>query len=549
MKFLKKLLLAIILLPCTFMFTACLSTEPNVYLVDVVFESVGDETIFTYIYSNGYKKTKTIKNQSEPTKSIVDISKSDTDDTKFVIKYSDNSTSEITINSDNTNSIINFELKKDSDDTYVITYKNGDKDEIKIENTEINAVVGIQKTEGNNNKYTISFSDGSTSEISIDDDNVNSVVAFEKIDETTYIIRYEDGTSEEVTIIADNITAEKYYENKVIETYSQVANSSVLIHSSITNDEDHVNTGSGFIYSMNKSNGGKSYIITNHHVVEDNLTANGIAETIKIFPFGSSSGLTATYIGSSASIDVAVVEVNTQDLLTLNEYCYTPKIAEDRVLGDTAIAVGNPNAQGLTITSGRVSLEKTYKIFDETETKRQVFGLDTPLNPGNSGGGIYNLDGEVIGICEGGSIELQNIAYAIPIELVDAVAKNIIDQHNLSSTNTQAKRIKLGISVLDTNSRAEKDNNNITRIISDVNITEIDATGIAYKKFNLRQNDIITSININGTKYKINRIFDIDVYLLSIRSGDNVSFDYTRDGINKTSTLYSVQDSNLFVIE
>ena len=240
--------------------------------------------------------------------------------------------------------------------------------------------------------------------------------------------------------------------------------------------------------------------------------------------------------------------VDTQELLALNQYCYAPNIAEGRVLGDTAIAVGNPNSQGITITNGRVSLEYTYKYFDDTEYSRLVFGLDTPLNPGNSGGGIFNLDGHLIGIVEGGAPELENMAYAIPVELVESLVENIIDQYDTAQTYSKAKKILLGFKASNLNSRAEQDANGISKSVIDLTITEIDSTGLAYTKFNLRQNDILNEIIINGESFKIDQFYDLEVFILKIKAGDIVKFKYTRSGTTYTSTSYTFLASNVSTI-
>ena len=310
---------------------------------------------------------------------------------------------------------------------------------------------------------------------------------------------------------------------------------------------------------MDKSSGGKTYIITNHHVIEDENLADKISQEIYIFPFGAKYGLTATCIGASESIDVAILMVDTQALLELNEYCYAPAIAEDRVLGDTAIAVGNPENQGMTITSGRVSLEYKYIGVEDSSYDRVVFGLDTPINSGNSGGGIFNLNGELIGIADAKMIEfidtennstdnLDNMGYALPIELVEALAENILDQYNTNPTYTQAKKIKLGITIEVIDSHAVKDAKGITKTTTDVSIKSISTTDLAYTKFGLRQNDILNEIIINGTSYPVNYIFDFDTYLLYVRAGDTVKFKYTRGDVTYTSTTYTIKASDISVI-
>ena len=163
--------------------------------------------------------------------------------------------------------------------------------------------------------------------------------------------------------------------------------------------------GSGFIISSD------GYILTNAHVVAD-------SDTI-IVGLNDRTELTATLIGADERSDVALIKVDASDLPTVN-------IGDSSTLkvGQWVLAIGSPFGFNYTATQGIISgLSRSlpggnYVPFIQT---------DAAVNPGNSGGPLFNLAGEVIGINSqiysrtGG---YQGVSFAIPIE----VAMDVVSQ-------------------------------------------------------------------------------------------------------------------------
>ena len=140
-------------------------------------------------------------------------------------------------------------------------------------------------------------------------------------------------------------------------------------------------TGSGVIYSA------EGYIITNNHVVEG-------AERLSVTLFDGTSYL-AEVIGRDERTDLAVIKIEPESELTVATFGDSDKL----VVGETAIAIGNPGGENFTnsLTQGVISgLDRSISTSDGTVLK--VVQTDAAINPGNSGGALCNARGEVIGI-------------------------------------------------------------------------------------------------------------------------------------------------------
>lgn len=180
-------------------------------------------------------------------------------------------------------------------------------------------------------------------------------------------------------------------------------------------DEDSFRTperrgqGSGFIISPD------GIILTNHHVVDG-------ADEIKVHLFDDRE-LTAKVLGSDAKTDVAVIKVDAKDLPTAK----LGKSSDVKV-GEWVAAIGAPFGLDNSVTAGIVSAKSRNLPDDQFVPFIQT---DVAVNPGNSGGPLFNMKGEVIGInsqifsTTGGSMGLS---FAIPIDLVvkikDQLAKD-----------------------------------------------------------------------------------------------------------------------------
>src|SRR6266849_1421727 len=168
-------------------------------------------------------------------------------------------------------------------------------------------------------------------------------------------------------------------------------------------------TGSGVVIDAQQG-----LIFTNNHVIRD-------AEEI-IVELADGRKLPATRVGSDPGTNVAVIKVQAQNLTAL------PMGDSDELeVGDFVLAIGNPYQIGQTVTSGIISgLHRTNVGIEEYEDFIQT---DAAIYPGNSGGALVNLRGELIGINTafvGTSNTTPGMGFAIPINLVRSITDQIL---------------------------------------------------------------------------------------------------------------------------
>ena len=164
--------------------------------------------------------------------------------------------------------------------------------------------------------------------------------------------------------------------------------------------------GSGFIIDKD------GIIITNNHVVQ---SAEGIFVKLT-----NGKEYEAKVLGTDPTSDIAVIKINTKDNLKAVTFADSDKAR----VGDWVIAIGNPFGLGGTVTAGIISARNRDISLGKYDDFIQT---DAPINQGNSGGPLFNIKGEVVGINSailsnsGGSV---GIGFAIPANF----AKNVIKQ-------------------------------------------------------------------------------------------------------------------------
>jgi len=190
-------------------------------------------------------------------------------------------------------------------------------------------------------------------------------------------------------------------------------------------DRPSASLGSGFIISSD------GYVLTNAHVVDG---ANVV--TVKLT---DKREYKAKVVGADKQSDVAVLKIDAKDLPTV-------KIGDPRAskVGQWVVAIGSPYGFDNTVTSGIISA-KSRSLPDENYTP--FIQTDVPVNPGNSGGPLFNLQGEVIGINSmiysqtGG---FQGLSFAIPINEAMKVKDDLVKTGHVS-------RGRLGVAVQSVN--------------------------------------------------------------------------------------------------
>ena len=316
--------------------------------------------------------------------------------------------------------------------------------------------------------------------------------------------------------------------------------------SSSTTTKDYSSAGSGVIYQMDTSEG-DAFIITNYHVVYDasSNTENGISEDISVYLYGSEieeKAIKATYVGGSLYYDIAVLRVEDSEILAASSAsAVTATDSDEIVVGDGAIAIGNAQGLGISSTSGVISVDSEYITMtaadEKTKVSFRVMRVDTAINSGNSGGGLYDDEGNLIGIVNAKIIYdgVENIGYAIPSNVAVSIAENIID-YCYGTDTERVQRAFLGITVSALDSKAVYDSTTgLISIKETVSVYEVSSDSLADGV--LQAGDVLVSANINGNTTEITRQYHIIDMMLDVRVGDVVTLKILRGGEEMTVSI------------
>ena len=285
---------------------------------------------------------------------------------------------------------------------------------------------------------------------------------------------------------------------------------------------------------------GDAFIITNYHVVYNasSQTANHISDDITVYLYGSEfleMGIPATYVGGSLFYDIAVLRVEDSDILKNSDACAVTVADSDKVVvGSTAIAIGNAKGYGISASTGIVSVDSEHLTMlgadDKTTVTFRVMRVDAAVNQGNSGGGLHNTSGDLIGIVNAKTIAdgVEGIGYAIPSNIAVSVANNIIDY--CYGTDTESvQRALLGITLGIADSKAVYDaETGMFTIEETVIVQAVNAGALADGL--LKEGDVLVSAAINGNAKEITRQFHMIDMSLDMRVGDIITMNVLRDG-------------------
>ena len=267
-------------------------------------------------------------------------------------------------------------------------------------------------------------------------------------------------------------------------------------------------SGSGFIFSKD------GYILTNYHVVE----GSG-AISVKLY---SGESYDAELIGFDESNDIAILKIGAQDL--------SPVIlgnSDNMNVGDPVVAIGNP--------LGELTFSLSYGVVSALDRDITLSGglamnliqTDCAINSGNSGGALFNLYGEVIGITNAkysgsssSGASIDNIGFAIPINHIRGIVESIIEKGFI-------EKPYIGVSVVnvsqETQSYGLPQGAAVREIVKDSPAQEA----------GLQVNDIITSID--GTE--ISSTNDLKSVIAAAQVGQKLKLQVFRQGKTVSVTL------------
>ncbi|MBQ9077897.1 MAG: Do family serine endopeptidase [Muribaculaceae bacterium] len=276
-------------------------------------------------------------------------------------------------------------------------------------------------------------------------------------------------------------------------------------------EEQPLGLGSGVIISDD------GYIVTNNHVIDG-------AEKLEI-TLNDNRTFNATVVGTDATTDLALIKIDADNLPVI-------PIGDSDALkvGEWVLAVGNPFGFTSTVTTGIVSA-KARNISSITHGRamgiESFIQTDAAVNPGNSGGALVNINGELVGINTAIYSQTGNYAgysFAIPTSIVTKIITDIKQYGTV-------QRAVLGISFSELTPKQAKEKD-IT-IVNDGLLVAGVSDRSAAKEAGLEEGDVI--IAINGTE--THNTAQLQEQMAKYRPGDKITVTYVRDNKKHTANV------------
>lgn len=344
--------------------------------------------------------------------------------------------------------------------------------------------------------------------------------------------------------------------------------------------EDETYAGAGVIIDVDKD-AGDMYVVTNAHVVYfSDGRGDGFCDDIELYLYGSEYSVTyengqaymtggnpisAQIIGASLTYDIAVLKVEGSDAVKNSLAVAATWTSEENIsVGETVYAIGNPEGECLSATTGVVSRESeeiSIDMYDTTydtsdDFTYRVMRTDAAINGGNSGGGLFNSSGEVVGIVNAKSSgsAVDNMGYAIPAAVARRVAQNMIAAYEETGQEAHyISRAVLGITVQASDSTAVVDNDtNLVSVEELITVRSLNPDSVA--RGTLEEGDMLTDISLTSADGKvkedveITRLYTVTDVLLAAVSGDSVTLTVNRAGEDEPLTFtYALTSSNFTI--
>ncbi|GIV32456.1 MAG: hypothetical protein KatS3mg030_758 [Saprospiraceae bacterium] len=259
--------------------------------------------------------------------------------------------------------------------------------------------------------------------------------------------------------------------------------------------------GSGVIVSSD------GYIATNYHVVSDGGTVEVLLSNKKRYE--------ARIIGKDLSTDLALLKINATGLPTI-------EFGDSDLLevGEWVLAIGNPYDLTSTVTAGIVSAKaRNINVLPSSYSIESFIQTDAVVNPGNSGGALVNLAGQLIGVnsaimSESGGYE--GYSFAIPSNLVRKVIEDL-------KTYGRVRRPILGVTILNVDDEIAQ--RYALPAVEGVLVREV-AENSSAARAGLRTNDVIVAIDGKPAR----SVPELQELVARYRPGDRVSLQIFRNG-------------------
>lgn len=268
--------------------------------------------------------------------------------------------------------------------------------------------------------------------------------------------------------------------------------------------------GSGVIISED------GYIVTNNHVIDN-------ADKLEVL-LNDNSSYEARIVGTDEASDLALIKIDAKGLSPI-----TFGDSESVKIGEWVLAVGNPFGFNSTVTAGIVSAKARSLGASNKGGNMSIESFiqtDAALNPGNSGGALVNLNGELIGINSAiysNTGSYSGFSFAIPTSIVKKVMADIRQYGTV-------QRAMLGCSVVELDAKLAKEKG-ITAVKAGCLVKDVNDMSTA-KELGLKEDDVITAIN----GVEVHNFAQLVEQISKFRPGDKISVTYCRDNKSYTKT-------------
>ncbi len=277
--------------------------------------------------------------------------------------------------------------------------------------------------------------------------------------------------------------------------------------------------GSGIIIDIDREKG-DMIVLTNCHVVyspDDDVMGDRFSDDISVWLYGyecdnykvnNKNAISAELIAASITYDAALLKVTGSEIVKASKaekmnWC----VSEENYIGETVYAIGNANGENMSATVGYITKDlEEISVNAGTEEKPDVRShpavrTSAPINPGNSGGGLFNADGELVGLVSASSKTYSDRGYAITAASTRRIVNKMLSAY--SGENTR------GVSIL---------NHGIKLNVTDSYSTGLNAQGLA----EIREEVSVSEVALNSSALLSLRIGDVIKHVKVIRNGETV---------------------------
>lgn len=341
---------------------------------------------------------------------------------------------------------------------------------------------------------------------------------------TPETVIYEGNRPQVDTVVNSNsgqpMTAEELYAANLASCVGITVNTTVNIYGQTTSAAA---SGSGFVLTQD------GYIVTNYHVIEDAVNDSSVSIVVS---FANGDKYNATLVGGEQDNDVAILKIEATGLqpVTLGD-------SDQLVVGEAVYTIGNPLGElTYSMTQGIISA-KDRSITMSDGTVMNMLQTDTAINNGNSGGPLFDMYGQVIGITSaklsnsataGSGATIEGLGFAIPINDIKGMVEDIIANGYVTG------KPYMGITVTTVPESVASQYG----LSQGALVKSVDSSSCAAKA-GLKENDIITAIDGQTVLSSAELVEAKKDY----KAGDTITLTVDRSGEKLTLTLTFDEDT------